>query len=69
MTRIESIGISVSDSAKGLNDQATYQKTDDKELFDGAPVGVQVMGQRLQEEKVLAMMSAVNDSLQQYQPL
>ncbi|KAH6864999.1 amidase signature domain-containing protein [Alternaria rosae] len=41
----------------------------DKELFDGAPVGVQVMGQRLQEEKVLAMMSAVNDSLQQYQPL
>lgn len=69
MTRIESIGISVSDSAKGLNDRATYRKTDDKELFDGAPVGVQVMGQRLQEEKVLAMMSAVNDSLQQYQPL
>ncbi|KAF2115703.1 amidase [Lophiotrema nucula] len=41
----------------------------DKDLFDGCPVGVQVMGQRYQEEKVLAMMSAVRDALQQYQPL
>lgn len=40
----------------------TYQK----ELFDGAPVGVQVMGRRLQEEKVLAMMAAVSDALAQY---
>ncbi|KAH7109600.1 amidase signature domain-containing protein [Dendryphion nanum] len=38
----------------------------DKELFDGAPVGLQVMGQRFQEEKVLAMMDAVREALEQY---
>lgn len=41
---------------------------DDKELFDGAPVGIQIMGQRFQEEKVLAMMGAVWEALQQYNP-
>ncbi|KAF2703356.1 amidase [Pleomassaria siparia CBS 279.74] len=41
----------------------------DKDLFDGSPVGVQIMGQRFQEEKVLAMMGAVRDALQQYQPM
>jgi amidase len=69
VTRIESTGIYVSGNARNFYDWAAYRKTDDKGLFDGAPVGVQVMGQRFQEEKVLAMMSAVNDSLQQYQPL
>lgn len=38
---------------------------DDKELFDGSPVGVQIMGQRYQEEKVLAMMRALEAALQQ----
>ncbi len=35
-------------------------------MFDGAPVGVQVMGRRLEEEKVLSMMRVVSDALQQY---
>lgn len=39
---------------------------DDKNTFDGSPVGVQIMGQRLQEEKVLALMGAVEGALQQY---
>ncbi|GME52611.1 putative general amidase GmdA [Neofusicoccum parvum] len=42
----------------------TYQK----ELFDGAPVGVQVMGRRLQEEKVLGMMEAVAEALREFEP-
>lgn len=41
---------------------------DQKELFDGAPVGVQVMGRRLQEEKVLAMMEAVAEALREFEP-
>ncbi|KAF2761032.1 amidase [Pseudovirgaria hyperparasitica] len=35
----------------------------------GSPVGIQVMGQRLQEEKVLAMMEAVKAALDEYDPL
>ena len=34
--------------------------------FDGAPVGLQVMGRRLQEEQVLTLMGVVTDALQQY---
>ncbi|KAF3050076.1 Acetamidase [Didymella keratinophila] len=38
-----------------------------KSVSHGSPIGVQLMGQRLQEEKVLAMMEAVRQALQQYQ--
>ncbi|KAK3064060.1 hypothetical protein LTS18_010431 [Coniosporium uncinatum] len=37
-----------------------------KDVFDGSPVGVQVVGQRYQEEKVLAMMEAVKLALEAY---
>ena len=40
--------------------------SDDQDLFDGAPVGVQIMGRRLQEEKVLAMMRSLVVALKQY---
>ncbi|KAF2095394.1 amidase [Rhizodiscina lignyota] len=49
----------------GARDRANWHLYHE-DLFDGAPVGVQVMGQRLQEEKVLAMMEAVQNALQQY---
>jgi amidase len=39
---------------------------DSANKFDGAPVGLQLMGRRLQEERVVAMMEAVVDALQQY---
>lgn len=39
---------------------------DDAELFDGAPVGLQIMGRRLEEEKVIGMMRAITQALQEY---
>jgi Asp-tRNA(Asn)/Glu-tRNA(Gln) amidotransferase A subunit family amidase len=39
---------------------------DRADLFDGAPVGLQVMGRRLEEEKVIGMMKAIAGALQQY---
>ena len=35
----------------------------DAEAMDGLPVGVQVVGRRLQEEKVLAGMKLVKEAL------
>jgi Asp-tRNA(Asn)/Glu-tRNA(Gln) amidotransferase A subunit family amidase len=35
----------------------------DAAAMDGLPVGVQVVGQRLEEEKVLAVMKRIEDSL------
>lgn len=40
----------------------TYQK----DLFDGAPVGLQVMGKRFEEEKVLGLMEALTAALQDF---
>lgn len=39
--------------------------TDYPELFDGAPVGLQVMGRRLEEEKVIGMMEVITEALQE----
>lgn len=36
---------------------------DDPEIYDGAPVGLQIVGRRLQEEKVLAVAEYVANSL------
>ena len=38
----------------------------DAEKMAGLPVGVQVVGQRLQEEKVLAVMERVEDALDKH---
>jgi len=37
-----------------------------KDTFDGAPVGLQVMGRRLQEEKVLGLAEAIANALQDF---
>lgn len=42
----------------------TYQK----DLFDGAPVGLQVMGKRFEEEKVIGLMEALIAALQDFRP-
>ena len=42
--------------------QGAY-KLYDAEAMHGLPVGVQVIGRRLQEEKVLALMARVEDAL------
>jgi Asp-tRNA(Asn)/Glu-tRNA(Gln) amidotransferase A subunit family amidase len=39
---------------------------DRKDTFDGAPVGLQVMGRRLQEEKVLGLAEAIANALQDF---
>ena len=39
---------------------------DQKDLFDGAPVGLQVMGRRLQEEKVIGLMEVIYAALEDY---
>lgn len=39
---------------------------DQRDLFDGAPVGLQVMGKRHEEEKVLGLMEAISVALQEY---
>jgi len=36
---------------------------DDPEIFDGAHVSVQIIGRRLQEEKVLALAGIVGDAI------
>ena len=45
----------------------SFTPTDQKELYDGAPVGLQVMGKRHEEEKVLGLMEAISVALQEYQ--
>ena len=42
--------------------RGAYKLYDAKEMH-GLPVGVQVVGRRLEEEKVLALMSRVEDAL------
>ncbi|KAL5640484.1 hypothetical protein ACGC1H_007661 [Rhizoctonia solani] len=41
----------------------------DPEVFKGAPIGLQVVGQRLEEEAVLAMMGEVDEALRTYKAL
>ena len=36
---------------------------DDPEIYEGAHVAVQIIGRRLQEEKVLALAEHVSDAL------
>jgi len=36
---------------------------DDPEIYDGAHVGVQIVGRRFQEEKVLALTEILGDAL------
>ena len=40
---------------------------DQKDLFDGAPVGLQVMGMRHEEEKVLGLMEAISEALKEFE--
>lgn len=40
-----------------------WRRTDDAEIYDGAHVSVQVIGRRLQEEKVLALAEMIGDAL------
>jgi amidase len=38
-------------------------RADDGDLYDGAHVGVQIVGRRFQEEKVLALTEILGDAL------
>lgn len=37
--------------------------SDDPEIYDGAKVGVQLVGRRFQEEKILAISQIIGDAL------
>jgi len=43
-------------------------RIDDAEIFDGAHVGVQIVGRRLQEEKVLALAEYLGDAVKSERP-
>lgn len=54
-------------SAKKLNAVARgAYKHYDATRMEGLPVGVQVVGQRLQEEKILALMKRIEDALEKH---
>lgn len=55
-----------SESCRGRS-FANKNLTDQKDLFDGAPVGLQVMGRRFEEEKVFGLMEAIVAALEDYQ--
>lgn len=38
-------------------------RADDADLYDGAHVSVQLIGRRLQEEKILALTEMIGDAL------
>ena len=46
----------------------TDPRTDDAELFDGAPIGLQVMCRRLQEEKVLELLGCILSAMSRLEP-
>lgn len=60
------------DASKDVKDQ-TYKPVNeqdrfvyelyDPDVFDGAPVGLQLIGRRLQEEKVLAALELIEKAL------
>lgn len=37
---------------------------DDPDIYDGAPVGLQIVGRKFDEEKILAIMNIVYAALQ-----
>jgi amidase len=41
----------------------TDQDIDDGDLYDGTPVGIQLVGRRLQEEKMLAIAEYISKAL------
>ena len=41
--------------------------TDDPATFDGAHIGVQIIGRRLQEEKVLALAEHISNAIHKSQ--
>lgn len=41
----------------------TDNNTDDPEIYDGAHVSIQLVGRRLQEEKMIALAKYVGDAL------
>jgi Asp-tRNA(Asn)/Glu-tRNA(Gln) amidotransferase A subunit family amidase len=44
------------------------RRIDDSEIFKGAPVGLQVMCRRLQEEKVLDLVECITSALARFRP-
>lgn len=42
----------------------TWNSVDRADVYHGAPVGLQVMGRRFQEEKVLGLTEAIRNALQ-----
>lgn len=47
-----------------LTDIVAFDKDSDPEEWRGAPIGFQLVGRRLEEEKVLAMLQRVKEALE-----
>jgi hypothetical protein len=50
----------------GLTTHHFSFETDDPETYDGAPVGIQLVGRRLEEEKMLSLAQVVADAVREY---
>jgi amidase len=46
--------------------EANIWRPDNPEIYDGGPVGVQLVARKYEEEKVLAIASIVNAALEKY---
>jgi amidase len=55
----------VSDTASDCR-HVLIDLTDDAEIFHGTPVGVQIVGRKLEEEKILAVAQRVVDALHRH---
>lgn len=69
MTRIGRSGNHVSTSLPTICHHVVITQTlilhpaDDAEIYDGAPVAVQLVGRRFEEEKVLVLAEILGDAL------
>lgn len=45
--------------------RSIFTTADDPEIYHGAPVGIQIVGKKFEEEKVLAIAHLVNQALQE----
>ena len=63
--KIRPYGSSVKMKNSKISERITNTDADDAQEFGGAPVGLQVMCRRLQEEKVLELMDCITKALSQ----
>lgn len=57
---------SIRTGSKTYDPPLLYDTLDDPEIYHGAPVGVQLVARKFEEEKILAIANIVSSALQTY---